>query len=804
MQWPIFPENGLANSVIPPVLVGLSISTFFAETIGWNFSGLIVPGYLAPIFIVKPLSGVVIIVEALITYIILRILSDGFSRFGIWSRFFGQDAFFALLVLSILVKCILEGPMQPIIGDLLVRVFPGHFDFKNELHSTGLIVVPLMANIFWRHGIRKNLIPAITMIGLTYLILKFILLPFTNFSVNQFELMYSKMAVNFEESARYYFILIIGAALATHNKYEYGWSYHGMLIPALLGIAWLTPMKILTTFIEAGMILVLGVWIVRSRLMRSVTVEGPRKLLLLFFIAFVLKMGTGFVLASTAPGFQAMDLYGFAYILPALIAMEMWPGRNYIKVTRLTIQTSFLAALLGVMLCGAIDMVAPEEYSSATGDAASNPDAQGSGSQAITQITTDFVPWLYEQLETRLSYGVHHKAFSVKRFAQMDQRILTPMITSLSTEWNPNQSTVTGLLEKTGYQIANVMDTSTGNSFYVLFEKTPTTFQGIYVFRTGSSEPVAIQVPNPLTEHHSLELGLELFHQLNGRALLISGTSRRKEFAEFDVTHIEDRRSLFQLVHQVIHRENIETDPVGSIQVRGADPETALDVDVILSSGIEIRNELPKSTLMDELDHVLKRNGIRTRWYRGEPDDINYSTRSITQQAYVDSFDMGEFVAMWALPKFRTAYARPRFDFQVFDQLGWSHQKGSFDQWAIDRMKETPAHSSVNASEAMRREVVNELAEFCITENILHLERLTDIAQHHQYQVMDYMDTLRDLRYIVFITQSALNGPTYCFHYFSGQEQPIILDSSTLDSHNLLNRFHLGRCESLTIMGNGQ
>ncbi len=114
----------------------------------------------------------------------------------------------------------MEGPLQTIIGNALSQILPGEFDFRNELHSTGLIVVPLLANIFWRHGIRRNLLPILTNILLTFLFLKYVLIPYTNFSVNKFELMYSKMAVNFEESARYYVILLIGAALANHHKYR--------------------------------------------------------------------------------------------------------------------------------------------------------------------------------------------------------------------------------------------------------------------------------------------------------------------------------------------------------------------------------------------------------------------------------------------------------------------------------------------------------------------------------------------------------------------------------------------------------
>ena len=101
--------------------------------------------------------------------------------------------------------------------------------------------------------------------------------------------MYSKMAVNFEDSARYYVILLIGAAMATFNKYKYGWSYHGMLIPALMGIAWLTPLKILTTFVEAICIITLALVLLKSRFMSKMTIEGPRKVLLFFSIGFFIE-----------------------------------------------------------------------------------------------------------------------------------------------------------------------------------------------------------------------------------------------------------------------------------------------------------------------------------------------------------------------------------------------------------------------------------------------------------------------------------------------------------------------------------
>ncbi|MBN1295795.1 hypothetical protein JXA80_03380, partial [bacterium] len=643
----------MANSVIPPVFTGLAFSTFFAETLGWNFSGLIVPGYLAPILVVRPFSGIVIIVEALLTYIILRILADGFSRLGIWTRFFGQDAFFALLCISILVKCTIEGPLQPVIGSVLARIIPGEFDFRHELHSTGLIIVPLMANIFWRHGLRRNVIPTATNIILTFLFLKFILIPYTNFSVNRFELMYSKMAVNFEESARFYVILLIGAALATHNKYKFGWSYHGMLIPALLGIAWLTPLKIVTTFVEAILILTLGLILVKSRLMRNLTVEGPRKLLLLFGIGFLLKMIVGFTLQGSTPGFNAMDIYGFAYILPALLAMEMWPGRKLIQVSRVTLQTSFIAALFGIGICTGLQAISPEVFK------APEPVKEkevSDGQPRIRKIEANLVPWLESELAGRMSWGVHHDGLALKTLKAMDNDLLTPLIRGIAGDTPVNADrrvTFDRILRRTGFELIELHDPSDRNCYFVLTETPPIHYRGVYVFRTGHTRPIAIQVPQPQAEPGTLPIGINLFQAQDARALLISGSSRRKQYAEFDVTHLDNRRSLFQLVHQVMHRENVETEPIVSIQIRGASEGRELDADVVLSTGRETRAGISGSQQLDLLRSDLLRYGLRARFFRGDPSDMHLSTHSNAQQAYVDTFNLGEFVTAWFNSDFR-------------------------------------------------------------------------------------------------------------------------------------------------------
>ena len=785
MVWPIFPENGLANSVIPPVLAGLTFSTIFAETLGWNFSGLIVPGYLAPILVVRPFSGIVIIAEAFLTYVILRLLADGFSKMGIWTRFFGQDAFFALLCISILVKCTVEGPLQSTIGGALSQFLPGQFDFRNELHSTGLIVVPLMANIFWRHGLRRNLLPILTNILLTYLFLKYVLIPYTNFSVNKFELMYSKMAVNFEESARYYVILLIGAALANHNKYRYGWSYHGILIPALLGIAWLTPLKILTTFVEALCILVISVQLVKSRIMRNKTIEGPRKLLLLFFIGFLLKMITGFTLQNSIPGFNAMDVYGFAYILPALLAIEMWPGRKLLQVSRITLQTSLLAAVAGLTICTGLQVLYPETFQARTENR--HEMASGTTQTEMREVEESLASWLSVAASEQIDWGVNHKSLSMKSLRAMDESILTPLMNALKSGQliNPDEfDKMSRVLKRTGYELVHLTDPTDNEVYYILTESTPFDYRGIYVFRTGASQPVAIQVPQPKSEAGTLPIGIALFNNQRARALLISGTSKRKEFVEFDVTHMAYKKNLFQLVHQVIHREFILSDPILSLQVRGSADLTQSDSDVIISTGTEIRSEFSPSPRVNRLYNDFLRLGLTPRFFRGDDTDLHLSSHSNAQQAYTETFNMGEFVIGWFDSSFRRSFDDPDVDEQLIETLGWQSKSGDITVWlhaalAGEENWSEPPDLELNT---LISSITVELDQYSETGNVIHLDRVTSLSENSGYSITDYLDTWTAQHFLVLIRTDPLSQfpPFILCNYFPHSDHQIKLPSGSL------------------------
>ncbi|HVH41587.1 MAG TPA: poly-gamma-glutamate biosynthesis protein PgsC/CapC, partial [Labilithrix sp.] len=96
-----------------PVLLGVVLSWFFTETFGWVFAGLVVPGYLASVFLLHPMGGVIDVIEAILTYGLARLLGEHVARTGLTSRIFGRERFFLIVVCSILVRVLVEGMLLP-------------------------------------------------------------------------------------------------------------------------------------------------------------------------------------------------------------------------------------------------------------------------------------------------------------------------------------------------------------------------------------------------------------------------------------------------------------------------------------------------------------------------------------------------------------------------------------------------------------------------------------------------------------------------------------------------------------------
>ena len=362
----IFPPSALDHSILTSVLVGLLVVWFFQETLGWGFSGLVVPGYLASILVIDPRTGAVVAVEAILTWLIFAGVSELAPHGWPWSRLFGRDRFFGMLVASVGVRLALEGQGFDLLQGALGWRVPG------GLHSMGLVVVPLMANALWRAGVVAGLPRVGLPILITWLILRFVLLEHTNLSLSNFELSYEDLALDFVGSPRAYLLILTGAWLGSRLNLRFGWDFGGILVPGLLALCWLEPWRIAATVGEALVIAALIGATLRLPALRGANLTGGRPLVLGFTLAWLVKFGLGWAVGSGWPGLRTHELFGFGYLLPTLMALRIVKFGDPFRSIGPTLVTSAggfaLGTALGYTLMVAFPPRADEQMAPAPSD----------------------------------------------------------------------------------------------------------------------------------------------------------------------------------------------------------------------------------------------------------------------------------------------------------------------------------------------------------------------------------------------------------------------------------------------------
>lgn len=343
---PLFPEGGLASSVITTVWIGVFVLCFFNLRFGWVLSGLVVPGYLVPLLIVKPLAAGIIVIEAVLTFMLVWVFSEKIGK-GRWPALFGRDRFMGLILASIAVRLTLDGFALPVIADWLAENWNQQLDWRSDLQSFGLIIVSLLANQFWKPGLARGLFAMVVTVGLTLLIVRFGLMEFTNFRISGVSYLYEGLASSILASPKAYMILVLTALYASHMNVKYGWDFSGILIPALIALQWYQPTKILTSFIEAGVIYLIAIAVLKLSIFANATMEGGRKLLLFFNISFAYKLILGHLLVLFSVEVKTTDLYGFGYLLATLIAIKAHDKQIFPRLMRTTLQVSLVGALAG-------------------------------------------------------------------------------------------------------------------------------------------------------------------------------------------------------------------------------------------------------------------------------------------------------------------------------------------------------------------------------------------------------------------------------------------------------------------------
>ena len=580
---PIFPEGSLASSVVTTVWIGVFVSVLLNLRLGWTLSGLVVPGYMAPLLIMRPMSAAVVFVEGAIAYGIVWLFSEYLSRYRLWSNCFGRDRFFALILASIAVRIGLDGYLLPYVSNSVSVPWLRDFDLASNLQSFGLIIIALIANQFWKPGLRRGLVPVGVTLGITYLLVRYPLMEWTNFNIGRLEFMYEDVSASVFSSPKAYIILVCTSFIASRLNLRYSWEFNGIMIPSLLALQWHQPLKILTSFVEAWVIYGAALLVLRIPIFREMTIEGGRKILLFFNISFLYKMLLGHVLVVVAPDMQVTDTYGFGYLLPSLLATKMHDKGIPERITRTTLQAS-MVGVAGASLVGFALTLVPQGWLWEL------PEAEAAAIVA---------PWdsdkgLVEQLrEDKIEmYGrflsATGKAAPLQQEVDAFKRGLHDL-RDYGVYGRPARlAQARSSLRAAGFELLKME-----RGLFYIRELPPRYGRGIYVVRSSAQNRLAVEVPLPLEEWATLESGAYLFGFLEASSLAVSTLPPRLN-AEDQLSVLDDRRTFFNAFHQVFGLRD-------ALQIRGY--STSFFRECAARWGVdEIESETVPSSLWVESD----------------------------------------------------------------------------------------------------------------------------------------------------------------------------------------------------------
>ena len=130
------------------IILGLTLSLLFQEKFGINPGGMVVPGYLA-LTMNNPKSLIVIFLLSILTYIIVEF---GLNKFLI---LYGRRRFLAMLLVCMLLKIAID-TLNISMGMSL-----------GVLDGVGIVIPGLIANCFYKQGIKLT---AVSTIGVSLVV----------------------------------------------------------------------------------------------------------------------------------------------------------------------------------------------------------------------------------------------------------------------------------------------------------------------------------------------------------------------------------------------------------------------------------------------------------------------------------------------------------------------------------------------------------------------------------------------------------------------------------------------------------
>ena len=607
----IFPQGSLSSSVITTVWIGVFVVAFFNLRFGWVLSGLVVPGYLVPLLLIKPWAVVAIFVEGITAYYLIWFFSDRLSRYGFWSALFGRDRFFAIVLASIVARVSFDGWLLPWFGSWL-QGFGIVFDYRNELHSLGLVIVALVANQFWKTGVIRGLPPFLITLFVTWLIVKYVLMTLTNFGLGGLSYMYEDLAASILASPKAYIILVTTAFVASRMNLRYGWDFNGILLPALLALQWYEPTKVFISIAEAFIILGLAVLTLKLPVFANSTIEGARKLLLFFNIGFFYKILLSYTLIYIAPEVKISDYFAFGYLLSTLLAIKMHDKGIAIRLTRATVQTSLLSIFIASVLGYALTTLPHYQPWTVTALKADNASLTKTDTNLLERIQKS-KPEIYRSKITELSIPLPQEVDAFVEGSRLlleyshskDDALLTQGVTYLS---------------QLGYRVELLED-----RYLFITESSVSRSWGYYVINLKADNELLIELPSPFEDRGLIEGAGAMFIALNARSFSIAGAH----------SQLLQSQTLFDGFHRLAGRRDVlQVHAYSKLITRSlaADKSTVELMEKTEVSGeLWVKQRLPPSLDLAKLQQIVGQYEIN--W--GETDYTN-PQREASREGYAE------------------------------------------------------------------------------------------------------------------------------------------------------------------------
>lgn len=233
---------------------------------------------------------------------------------------------------------------------------------------------------------------------------------------------------------------------------------------------------------------------------------------------------------------------------------------------------------------------------------------------------------------------------------------------------------INGVLRFFNYQLIQYTDVSQGDTFLILSEDFSVEAQkywGTYVFRLNTQSQHVIEIPRPLFERRTFELGLHVFHTLRARALFIAGAHPQANTDHSaDVLKLRNRYSLFSTMHYGIG-VYFEDFPLQYVQIRSMPEAMQLDlpdIDVVIDADHETQVLEDSGRTFQQIMSYFETQGfavkVGQRPVLGQSSDTAqpanhpvYSELGLNSQSAQLRYQSNkQFVVTWVTPDVRSRF----------------------------------------------------------------------------------------------------------------------------------------------------